>query len=386
MTKKILDWLFLGLILAILTAGLLRTVLRPRDVNTYENRYAEKLPAFTAASFLDGSFQDGVDAALADQVHLAQYCKKLYNTVSSAYLRTATELLVPRDSGRYVNYDGTMMFGDSLVYTSTYLPWVTPAMDARAELYNALFAAHPELEFSVFYVERDSDVNMETGEKPGTKEYLFERIALPEERKAAFEINSYAEFSAYYYRTDHHWSCDGSYLAYTEVLELLNVTEEPVSRGEKAAVGTMSGSKAKGSASGFSETFYATPYAFPEMEITINGAPAADYGRQSAVLSAPGGSVNYASFYGGDDGEIVFSTGTEGRGKLLVLGESYDNAILKLLASHFDEVYSVDLRYYEHYMGEPFRLGEYTAARGIDRVLLIGCIDYFFQPTFAPED
>ena len=71
-----------------------------------------------------------------------------------------------------------------------------------------------------------------------------------------------------------------------------------------------------------------------------------------------------------DNGETVFSTGTQGRGSLLVLGESFDNAILKLLASHYDTLYSVDLRYYEHSMGHPFDLSAYTKEHGISSVLL----------------
>lgn len=66
------------------------------------------------------------------------------------------------------------------------------------------------------------------------------------------------------------------------------------------------------------------------MTVTRNGEPAGDYGRQDAV---PGElALSYGAFYGGDDGEIIFDTGRTDRGNLLVIGESYDNAILKLLA------------------------------------------------------
>ena len=68
-----------------------------------------------------------------------------------------------------------------------------------------------------------------------------------------------------------------------------------------------------------------------------------------------------------------------------MIGESYDNAVLKLLASHYDSLYSVDLRYYEHSMGQPFDLTSYTQANGITDVLLMGNIDYFIQDTFDPE-
>ena len=63
--KKVLNGLFLGVILLLLLAGLITALLFPHDVNTYENRYAEKVEPFSVRAFLDGSFQDSMDKALA---------------------------------------------------------------------------------------------------------------------------------------------------------------------------------------------------------------------------------------------------------------------------------------------------------------------------------
>ena len=88
-------------------------------------------------------------------------------------------------------------------------------------------------------------------------------------------------------------------------------------------------------------------FAFPKMSVTIAGEPADDYGWQDAALSGQLTDASYGGVYGWDNGEVILDAGTTGRGNLLMLGESYDNAILKLMASHFDRVYSVDLRSYE---------------------------------------
>ena len=63
-----------------------------------------------------------------------------------------------------------------------------------------------------------------------------------------------------------------------------------------------------------------------------------------------------------------------------------DNAILKLLASHFDRTYSVDLRYYRNYMGSGFSLSDYLRRNNITKVLLIGNVDYYISPDFALEN
>ena len=46
----------MGAILLVLTAGLVSTLLFPDEINIYENRYANQMPAFTLGGYLDGSF------------------------------------------------------------------------------------------------------------------------------------------------------------------------------------------------------------------------------------------------------------------------------------------------------------------------------------------
>ena len=59
--------------------------------------------------------------------------------------------------------------------------------------------------------------------------------------------------------------------------------------------------------------------------------------------------------------------------------------MIKLLATHFQKTYAVDLRYYSPYMGEEFSLGDYLQKNGIDTVLLIGSIDFFNTDDFILE-
>ena len=68
-----------GLCLLFLLAGLARTILSPDTEIAYENRPANRLPAFSASAFLRGEFQDGFEDALADQIPMAIRMKKLYN-------------------------------------------------------------------------------------------------------------------------------------------------------------------------------------------------------------------------------------------------------------------------------------------------------------------
>lgn len=385
MAKKAINAVFVGGVVLLLLAGLTRTVFFPKEVNTYENRYAEKISALTLEGWLDGSFQDSVDKALADQVQLAQVYKRAYNFASSRYLKAAADPLLPLCYGRYVNYVDTLLFNGYITYPPRTLVDMTERLEAKADNYNGCFASHPELDFYVYYIEKDTDINFETGEKVPACDYLFDRLDLPQDRLGRYAVDSFEEFSLWFYRTDHHWNERGSYRGYVQLLDLLGVEDAPIdSAGDLVELGTFSGSKATGAAAVFSEPFLAAYREFPEMDITVNGTPG-DYGNQEAFFAGQGGDPFYGGFYGWDAGEVTFSTGRTDRENLLILGESYDNAVIKPLASHFANTYAVDLRYYEAYMGEKFSFSDYVEERDITQVLLIGNIDYYLMDEFRLE-
>lgn len=392
--KKGINIVFVCLCMAALAVGLGRTLLFPKDINTYENRYANRLPAFSVSACLDGSFQDGVDSALMDQIPGAESMKSLYNRCTSGFLKGALDGVskgLGLDGTGYVAFGGLRLFGgDYITYWPRYVPSVQTELDAKIASLNATFANHPEIDFTLFYIEKDTDVDFETLEKTGLSQYLLNGLTLPAERTGVYPMDDFATFSRYFYKTDAHWNCYGSYAAYQQLFTLLGCEGEPlVPTGEAVKVSdTFSGKKAAAVAGEgvFTEEFWAYPFDFPPMTVTIDGAPAEDYGEQNAWFAGTAEEpISYGGFYGGDNGETILSTGTQGRGNILVVGESFDNALLKLLACHYDNLYSVDLRYYEHSMGQPFDFSSYVAQNGISKVLLIGNIDYYIQDTFDLE-
>lgn len=110
------------------------------------------------------------------------------------------------------------LFSDYLTYHTRDLKVLRPTLEERAANYNAIFAAHPDIEFFVCYIEKDTDINFETGERVYADDLLFSMLNLPENRMLKYEIPDFAAFSEYFYRTDHHWNYLGSYRAYRELL------------------------------------------------------------------------------------------------------------------------------------------------------------------------
>lgn len=373
----------------VLLAGLARTLLRPKDVNLYENRPANTVAPLTVSGWLDGSFQDAMEAALSDQVPLAQTMKKAYNDTQNSIRYDVMMRLSQAYPGLPVQYGAFYVYGGKYL---TY-PYRTPeeideALEARSENINNLIAAHPDVSFYIYMVEGDTNNNFPAGENNGAFEYLSSRVNLPAAQMGKFAADDLETFERDFYQTDHHWNNVGSYRGYCEAATLLGCTDLLEPQETVRVTDHFSGSKAQrlGAQEQFFEPMDLYRFAFPEMSITIAGKPADDYGRQGAALSGQLTSFSYGGIYGNDDGEIILDTGTTGRGNLLMLGESYDNAILKLMASHFDRVYSVDLRSYEQDMGKPFRMAEYLREHQITKVLWIGSTTFFTSDDFMVED
>lgn len=388
MTKKTLNLLFVCAVLIILLAGLAKTLFFPEEINEYENRYAEKVAPLTVSSFADGSFQESMDAALSDQVFLAQTCKNLYNTVRSSFQNTLLTPILRKASYYYVTLtDRIQIFGgDYLVYPTYALDDLKEHLAATADSHNRMMAAFPDMEFYFYYIEKDVDVNFETNERVLAYEYLCEQLAVSPDHIDSFPIHDFVSYSEAFFRTDHHWNSTGSYAGYLDLLTLLGITEPALEPVDTVTVGVFSGSKAaQAAADTYSEPFVAYRFDFPSMEITVNGQPAEDYGNQDAFFNGTAAGLSYGNFYGGDSGEVIFDTGTTNRGTILIIGESHDNAILKLLASHFDRTYSIDLRNYTYYMGTEFVLSEYLEQHNIDQVLFIGSSGFYTSETFRLE-
>lgn len=377
-------------LLTVLLVGLGKTLFFPKDRNYYENRLANQIPDFTLSAYLDTSFQEGVENAFLDQVNFASNAKKLYHNVSSFLLYCGLRDVTEQNPDRYVRFLDMWIFGrEYLLYYLRPLSQFESGLREKAANYNACFSQHPELDFYLYYVEKDTDINFETGEKNQMFPFLQEQLDLPQSHIACFTVDNFEDFSQRFYKTDHHWNHRGSYLGYEQIAGLLGIPETDLLPVLEEVDLRQSFFGAKASTAGtevFSDEFFAFRFAFPEMTVTINGEPAEDYGSQEAYFSGMAKEpIGYGNFYGGDYGETILDTQSPEKENLLILGDSYDNAVIKLLASHFGKTCAVDLRYYEHSLGRPFRFSQYVEEHQITKVLFVGGADHYYLPEFLLE-
>ena len=143
---------------------------------------------------------------------------------------------------------------------------------------------------------------------------------------------------ALYYRTDHHLTADGAQIVYEQLCAAWELTPIPAQRLEL---------------SGFLGSYYARApllslkpetmtASLPEgLSVVIDGE-ARDSLIDEAALSRRN---KYACLIGETYGHVQLTGGAE-QGSLLILCDSYANAIAPLLAQHFQRTDLVDPRYY----------------------------------------
>ena len=372
--KKTVQVLTAIFCLLFLLAGLGRTLLSPDTEIAYENRPANRLPAFSASAFLRGEFQDGFEDALADQIPMAIRMKKLYNIFDTGAALPVIHAL-GRDGG-YVGFRDICFYHDMLVVRSCPLPErESAAMRESGRLISDRAEASPETEFYVYYIETDRDRNFET-ETPGLLyDCLTESLRLPADRVSRLRVDSFEDYRRLFFKTDHHWNAEGSRQGYAEICRLLGVEPLPLA-GRYSVPACYLGTRAAGVEGVPAEDFAVNLYDFPDMTITIPAGQIPDYGMQALFAAGELENISYGSVYGPDCGELVFDTGRPGK-NLLVMGDSYDNAIVKSLAAGFARTCCVDLRSYAAELGHPFVMADYLREHEIDCVLFVGGIDYY---------
>lgn len=376
--KKIKQILVLVLVVLALLSGTVRAAFFPKEISTYETRPAKQLPELSFKSFVSGAYQSGFESALSDQVPMSQYFKKAYNELTSRVVEFGVKPLLHSEPDALIRYNNTNIYRDYMIYTQYDFENLKPAYDLMADSYKAAMAVNPETEFAFYYIESDTCCDVITGDKIPSYDYLKNAMGLTEENFGRLEINNFDEFSQYFRKTDHHWNHKGSYRGYVEIAELLGVEDEIlVPAEERTLPGSYVGTKGVGARlPSFAESPDVYFFDYPEL--------GAVYGSEALYRDGSMTELVYSSFYGGDESEFVFDTGRPERENLLVLGDSFDNTVLKLLASHFGKTFTVDLRYYVDENGTAgLDITEYIKRNDIDKVLIVGSDFLFADPTFT---
>ncbi len=334
------------LIIASLTAAFL--ILPSREFSEQENRDLAQSPELTGESFFSGKFSEDINLYFADQFPLRDSFVKLKSATELALLKGENNgVLISYDQLAVKNFDSyesrvSITKDTDRLYENT----IRAQFDALSRLSDKvdipIVTVIPprtvDIVDSAFGYDRpDGDMPFELAEEILTDSVGYIDVLTP--LRSGYEAGEYV-----YYRTDHHWTTSGAYIAYEQIMKKLG-HEGGIVPKDEFEIETVEG---------FSGTTAskANPIFYRRDELEIWHLP--DDGEYSVTVDG----VSLGGFYNRDfleknDKYSVFLDGTHNvtkieksgcdRPTLLIAKDSFANCLIPFLAREFDIV-AVNLR------------------------------------------
>ena len=346
----------------------------PSGWSVYENRALASLPDHSLSAILSGRTADGIESFLKDHVFRRNDWLRLY---------TAWELNVRRSpvvNGVAVTPQALLPEGSVSDYSAAKLK--TEAEDMASSL-AAIRAAAEEAGGVFLYVgvpEQRSALrayypsDMDSGAaKTDAEEAAFEK-AMSDAGVPLLLMRPVFEQTgdplAYYSAVDHHYNLRGAYLTYETIrarLADMGAELEDVQMDFSALPNPFYGT--------YSRKLYGLSPVSEQLLVGSFGAEPA-YSRwdngvrtDAPMTQLPSNAqepVFYTAYMGGDKAETIVKTDRSDLPKLLIVGDSFTNALETIAWHSFGEMRSLD---YRHYTGQA--LTQYIAAYRPDVVLVV---------------
>ncbi|NMA51110.1 MAG: hypothetical protein GX951_04595 [Mollicutes bacterium] len=354
-----------------------------KDVSTLENRVLSKVPKFTFQKFLKGSYQKQLEDSLVDQALLGQLMKQNIKSFESNIADGIRRNLEEKFSficERYKMVDNktkVYMFGcNETLVDKPDLSNFREELQLGISLLNNLISGISNVKFYFYYIDSSRGINFNDLNND-IYYYLNENINI--KNQGHFKINSFEDYNIYFYKTDHHWNYAGSQKAYEELGNMLEY--KPIMPVELVnSEIKFYGSYSRNAVSDKYDIFCYYKYNLPEHNIYL-GNRKVDFSLNDEQIRNGDFLYDkyfnyYAQHYAADHKEVIYDYKQNNRENLLVIKNSYFNAIQNLVAAHFNRTYIVDLRHYNN-----FNLDKYIREKNIDKVLFIG--DYLYLDSIA---
>ena len=196
-------------------------------------------------------------------------------------------------------------------------------------------------------------------------------------------VDAYTELAKHtdeyiYFRTDHHWTHQGAYYAYTALGKAAGFTAEPQSKFATGQWDNFVGSMYTYLA-GYAQSailkenpdtvYYWKPFA--NCETYYYSDTDLDDGVLMGTICVIREEVEnkYLTFMGGDHPVTIVTTDTEGP-TIMVIKESYGNALISWLTSNYSKIILIDPREYFAIRSD-IDLKAFAESQGVDQCLII---------------
>lgn len=182
-----------------------------------------------------------------------------------------------------------------------------------------------------------------------------------------------------YYRTDHHWTTPGAYLAYLQYCKSVGLTQTPENAFEKTTVtgfyGTTYSTSALWNTPPDNIEFWENRSNLGAVSVKITEGTTTKENDSYFFLSHLDEADKYPTFLDGNHALVEIKNENAQGGKLLVIKDSFAHAMVPFLSENYSDIIMVDLRYYKSPISEIVK--EY----GITDCLVLYSLDNFATDT-----
>lgn len=160
-----------------------------------------------------------------------------------------------------------------------------------------------------------------------------------------------------YYKTDHHWTSYGAYLAYLEYCNLNNITPINITELKENNVPNFYGTYFSKSKKFNSESDTISYYDLDNVDVFINGEKFSNINDNDKWSS----SDKYSAFLRGNNAlTLIKNNNISNDSKILLIKDSYANSFVQFIANNYNETYIVDLRSFSNDFNSFFKSNNFN--------------------------
>ncbi|MCD8006952.1 MAG: hypothetical protein LUF29_08325 [Oscillospiraceae bacterium] len=361
---------FLGFLVVLAVVSL---AIPEDDYSETENRYLADMPDFSVSDWFSGDYSEDLTSWLDD--HFAMRT----NWIS---LHTSLELLQGRSevNGVYITDNRLLELTDEIDYSV-----VDSSLEAIAYL-SELTDTPTYIMLVPTAAEIYSDEVSYTEKKVSQRELITYSYNYLAENSTVGMIDIYSTLYSnreeyIYYRTDHHWTSKGAYLAYILATDTMGYTASTLDKfNVKYASHSFYGSLHSkvlydGIEADTIEFYLSNTRTVSKVTTDDDGNTVYSSVFDESYLS---GKDKYLCYLGSNTATTQVVSDSTG-GKLLIIKDSYANCLIPFLAENYSEIDVIDLRYLTNPTTAIGDLSEY------DSILILYNAQNFAEDTNLPK-
>lgn len=341
-----------------------------RDMSDLENRKLAQLPSFSIKTLLNGDFLQDFSTYMQDQVAFRDTWIDLESAFNNLAFGKVEEsnILLGKDGWMF-----TKLFDvspDTQKQLSKNLDAVTNFASRHPGKVTFLLAPSA----SVIYPEK-LPVGAPMVDENAMLDDIFAQVSSSADVLDLRDMFTREKDEYLYYKTDHHWTTQGAYLAYQQFCQLKGLTPFDTAARESVSIpdfyGTHYSAARRWDVQPDVITYY--PLDNPMTIYDITGETQYSARKTETMVNTEKFQTRdkYAAFLDGNNGYSVIEG--NGEGSILVVKDSYANCFVPFLTENYAKIGVVDLRNFS------YGLDSTIESEGYDQVLIL----YNFQTFIA---